>query len=289
MVLPVADLFDSAWFKWGRAKQHAEALNANIPGFAEHLEGHTFEIPGQIEYDPKRHCVILRATDVPTPPVVWGLMLGDVIGCLRSSLDHIAWAVVQRGKTPNLSSSRANRVYFPFTASDAEFSACLPTKLPGARRADTAIIRRYQPYSNGKRLMNRHVFTLLPKLVNDDKHRTVQPVFMLPAGVMYKILGYTDCEITRIPIRTPGEPLKIGTEMQRVYVRKTGPNPQVHMQADLTAHPALGKEIWLTNWMYAAVWHTGWLLREFADPPVELFSMGPAIPPLPWPDRNSTV
>jgi hypothetical protein len=275
-------LFDSAWLKWGWAVKHGKALDADIKAWTTETEGQRL-FTAATEYDPKRHCFVLRVNRVVPMPATWGLMLGDTLGNLRSCLDQTAWAVVRRGKTPNLPERKANKVYFPLKRSDQAFTDCLPTNLPGVKLADSTLIRRYQPYASGKRNLARHAFTPLAKLTSDDKHRTVQPVLMSPTGVRWEVLEIKDCTITRVPGR-PAQPLEVGAEIHRIYVKKSGPNPQLKMNAHAILAPALDERLWLRDYLTEAVSFAGRMLREFAEPPEELFSLGPEIPARPWPE-----
>src|SRR5207237_45158 len=69
------------------------------------------------EYDAKRHAVILRVESIKPMPVEWGLRLGDVVHNYRSCLDHVAWAIVRRGRRPpsRLSDWEQSSVYFPIS------------------------------------------------------------------------------------------------------------------------------------------------------------------------------
>jgi hypothetical protein len=275
-------LFDSAWLKWGWAVRSAKTLDDEIVAYVQQSYGKRL-FTTRTDYHAQRHCMILSVERIDPLPPRWGLLLGDVINSLRSTLDHVAWAVVQRGRTPNLTDTKARGVYFPYAFKAKDFKACLSRNLPGVRGADVAIIRRYQPYAQGKRNIPHHVFTPLPKLSSDDKHRTVQPLLMLPQAGGIKVYEPTDCVVTRIPVRVPRKPLEVGAEIQRAYVRKTGPNPQMHMEPELTAVPALNTDFWLEDWLTQSVSFAGRMLREFADPPDALFEIGIELPPRPWP------
>ena len=63
-------------------------------------------------------------------------------------MDHLAWTLVNRGKTPasTLSPGAQKRIYFPIYEDRIKFNKAIPAKLPGVRRADLTVVRRYQPY-----------------------------------------------------------------------------------------------------------------------------------------------
>jgi hypothetical protein len=131
----MADPFDSAWLKWLQAVSNAEVLLDNIVTLAEQPDLKMESWFGQ-HYDAKRHCirVFVEATD--PFPVHWGTMLGDVIHNYRSCLDHVAWALYKRGRTPNLTERQERAIYFPITSKRKIFDDCLKgdrAKLPGVR------------------------------------------------------------------------------------------------------------------------------------------------------------
>lgn len=264
-----ADLFLSAWLKWGWATAHAEVLKAEIRDFTAKVEREG-GITATSRYDPKRHCLLIVARTVPDFPVRIGLILGDVIQGYRSALDHLAWALVMRGKTPDLSEDAQRRVYFPYAKTPRQFRTTIKTRLPGVRWADIAKVRRYQPYKAVKRMRSRHPLLALEKLSNLDKHRTVQPLWALPIGSRYKIAELYDCVVTRIPERGKLERLHVGAEIARIYVRRTGPKPGVEMEGRISVEPFIDDFMLLSDWLAKTTTASGALLREFADPPESL-------------------
>jgi hypothetical protein len=280
----VTELFDSAWLKIAWAVKHGDALNENLIAFWEQTEADGLYTTTS-HYDAKGHCVVFTVESItPTPPI-WGLQLGDVIHNIRSALDHLAWALVKRGDRPNLTKDEATKVYFPLASSPSHFQKLRPTYLPGVKFADWTLVRKYQPYFQGKRRYGIHAFSLLADLSNDDKHRAVKPILVLPVGGVHEIGQPTDCFITRLTMKTPREALKIGTELQRVYVKKTGPNPQLQMKTQLRALPALSESTLVEDWLHNALSFTVRLLREFSEPPDDVFKLAPGLPPLPWPEK----
>jgi hypothetical protein len=263
------DLFGSAWLKWGWASAHAEVLKSEVRDFT-----HQVELDGGLtatsRYDAKRHCLLIVGRTVPDFPLRIGLILGDVIQGYRSALDHLAWALVKRGRTPNLSKDAEKKVYFPYAVSPKHFRNSIRAKLPGVRRADIAKVRRYQPYQAGKRMQSRHPFSALEKLSNHDKHRTIQPLWALPIGMQFKIDQLYDCVITRIPKHGRLARLEVDAEFARIYVRRTGPNPGADMQGRLQVEPFIDEFMLLSDWLAKTTAFSGSLLREFAEPPEDL-------------------
>jgi hypothetical protein len=286
MVPAVAGPFDSAWLKWGWAVVHAQALQVDISTYMADVDPESL-ITTRTEYDAKRHCIILRVDRIRPPPRRWGLRLGDIAINFRSCLDHLAWAVVSRGKTPpmGLNTWRRNGIYFPICASNDDFNAALVatpkkrSKLPGVRIADVAVIRRYQPYNRGKTRVPIQCLTPLSRIANDDKHREIRTVWSAPdVGGWLEHGTAVDCQITRIPQRAVRAILDVNAEIHRVYVRKTGPNPDVYMEAHLVIKPVIDGPLWLDDWLAKTASHISLLLSEFAEPPDEISSLGIVLP-----------
>jgi hypothetical protein len=190
------DLFDSAWLKWAWGVRNAQVLLDSIKTFALQPNLQMY-LPTSQHYHPKRHCIVLVVDDVVDPfPKLWGLLLGDVVHNWRGALDHVAWALYKRGKTPNEPKWKESGVYFPITTKRLKFNESLVgrrPKLPGVKLRDSAVVRRYQPYLGGKRKAPTHFFYILDELAKADKHRTLQPVLAFPETVTWTILGTRDC------------------------------------------------------------------------------------------------
>jgi hypothetical protein len=275
-LLRMADPFDSAWLKWGRAVLHAHDLFDEIN--ALQLTEENF-CKTRTQYEPKRHCLSLRVDWIADPPPVLSVKLGDVVHNYRSCLDHIAWTIVGRGKTPPplIGDFEQAGVYFPICSTRDEFNASLEpvikglivrrVKLPGVRLADSAIVRRYQPYRRGKRYLSLHVLTILEELSNRDKHREIWPILVIPQGGMVLTWPPEDCVVTRDALGTRAYPLELDAEIHRIFVRKTGPNPYMKMQPHLTVHPAVTPRVSVREWLTQTRSFVYQLLRDFAEPP----------------------
>jgi hypothetical protein len=255
--MPTHDpLFDSAWFKWAQGVVHAQTLqNAIINSVGADAEP---LVAARTEYHAKRHGFVVVATEVAAIPMRWRLLLGDVANDYRAALDHLAWALVLRGSTPpgsgKLTLAQENAVYFPICQNRTEFNAEIRVppkpksrlKLPGVRRADSAIARRRQPYHYGPVFRSRHVLTLLAAVNNGDKHRAVQPLWAHPSSVGTEILGAWDCVAPKTAQRNyvgKGRPLEPGAEIAYIRTRKSGPNPQMKVKLSIAAQPSLDNRL----------------------------------------------
>jgi hypothetical protein len=199
--------------------------------------------------------------------------MGDVAHNFRSCLDHAAWIVARRGQAPPFTEEQRRAVQFPIVETNAKFNAWMTRRLRGARRADIAKFRRYQPYQRGARNVPLHCLSILNVLSNADKHRTIQPVWSIANAVKLRAYGI-DCDISRMSGPTiRDKPLEINAELVRFYVRKTGPNPDIHMEGDVAVEPGVDFRIPLSQWIAITVEHVGAMLQEFASPPQELQSL----------------
>jgi len=176
--------FESAWLKWSWATAHAHTLKTDVEIWRNHPDRQR-DVVLMKRHDTKRHRIDVIVAKVEPFPIEWGLVLGEIAHNYRSCLDHVAWTLVERGRTPlaTLTDRQQGNVYFPIHADRLEFNAALPRKVPGLRRTDIAIVRSYQPYKHGKLKSPYHAIAILARISRHDKHRTIQPVLAIPAAV----------------------------------------------------------------------------------------------------------
>jgi hypothetical protein len=96
-------------------------------------------------------------------PVGIGLIVGDALHNLRSTLDHLAWQLVlEAGSAPTSSTS------FPIFDDAAKYGRGALSKLAGMRQSAIDAIAAIKPYKGGNDTLWR-----LHRLNNVDKHRLV--------------------------------------------------------------------------------------------------------------------
>lgn len=96
------------------------------------------------------------------PPSEWSPIIGDCLNNLRSSLDHMAWA---------LANGEGRQTAFPIFTSSEEYKRVTPVRhLRYVREDAHTLIEGVQPYHHldGP---EAHPLFLLDRLTNDDKHR----------------------------------------------------------------------------------------------------------------------
>jgi hypothetical protein len=273
-------LFDSAWAKWAQGVRHVQALQDSIAAAAQGNPNLSPALEARTEYDAKRHGFIVIVERVEPVPLLWRLMLGDAASNFRACLDHLAWALVLRGRrSGKLTKGQENAVYFPISQNRADFNAqiVMPAgpksrpKLPGIRRADAAKVRAHQPYHQGARTRPIHVLTMLASINTGDKHRTTQPLWVDPSTIQIHVQRAQDCEIRALPSgRWRKRTLEPDTELIRVAARRTGPNPQLEVQVNLIAHPSIGKRVSIEEWGTRTPAFLIRVLTDFSDPPQKL-------------------
>jgi hypothetical protein len=278
-------LFESAWLKWAHAIVHSQTLERDLD--AARVDGNIDPVRSfRTEYHPKRHGFAIIVEDVDLVPVRWRLLIGDIASNYRAAVDHLAWALVTRGRTPpgtgKLRPRAEGSVYFPIYEDRLKYNAQLAHKLPGVRRADAAIVRRAQPYRSGARARPRHPLVILASINNSDKHRTIQPLWAFPSRVDIEVTRARDCALVeRAHWRRRAISLEEGAEVGFMLARKRGSNPELEVQLRVTAEPTIGNRISIREWSHATGIGVFNLLRQFSEQPPAIHEIGAELAPLP--------
>ena len=113
-------------------------------------------------------------------PAEFAVRAGEIAHNLRSSLDHLVWQLVStNGQKPN----RGNA--YPIGKDAQEYDKIEQSWLRGVPQAVREIIRRKQPWSppgSGSYLWPLHCMS------NEDKHRHLQMVAVIPNSLLYREL-----------------------------------------------------------------------------------------------------
>lgn len=278
-------LFDSAWLKWAQAIVHSQTLEREIDAARLDRDANPVRA-ARAEYHPKRHGFGIVVDELAPVPFRWRLLVGDIANNYRSALDHLAWAIVSRGRTPPSSGKlkpRAEKfIYFPIYEQRAKFNDSLPTKLPGARRADIAKVRRAQPYHHGPRTRPRNSLVLLNDINMADKHRAIQPLWSFPSRVDLEVTHIRDCILSDTAHwRREGHPLEIGTEVAFIRARKRGANPELEVNVQITSEPTIGNRISVRQWSHGTGIGVFNMLRQFSGQPPGIHEIGAELVRLP--------
>jgi len=107
--------------------------------------------------------LVLRIRIVRAIPHDWAAVVGDAVHNLRSSLDLLAWQLVERNN-----GQPSRDTCFPITSSLQAFEPALRRALAGAHPAAMRMVRLLKPYAGGNLILNQtHSLDIV------DKHRLV--------------------------------------------------------------------------------------------------------------------
>lgn len=137
----MAHPLDGAWAKVARAEEHIKNLNMEIEAFLGQKPA-PYLLVGEHRNDGSEYVYVVKK--VPVVPVRFAVIAGDVIHNLRSSLDHLAHAlVVKGGGTPT------NQVQFPICSTVEKFEEARKRgRIKGISASAEKIIRAVQPYKS---------------------------------------------------------------------------------------------------------------------------------------------
>lgn len=245
----VIDLRGS-WAKLDRATQHAGQLRSEIEAASG---GDPKVIPLTRSYEATDQAVVYRIGDVIQIQPQWGLLVGDAVHNFRCSLDHLAWQLAVKfmgGREPTKEQARV--IYFPIANKEADFRSHAALKYFSPDDVDR--IARYQPYH--PRTADLHPLDSLAVLSNEDKHRLIHVLVTIPTQASFtnRIDAYRDClpdarliddgkTMANLHHTVPGSDPKPGQEVLRAFVRPTGPNPDVVVDAQMSGYVAM-RETW---------------------------------------------
>ena len=154
-----------AIMKTQRAKEHIDALNAQLSSFIN--ESNASAIEDYIE-GPR----YVRRTKIHLPTYTLGMLVGEILYCLRSGLDQMAWTFALSISKSNPKTER--RICFPIFESITENKdreswnrviQCFPDPV-------AQVIESFQPYK-GPASPKDHLLWQLNHLCNTDKHRGI--------------------------------------------------------------------------------------------------------------------
>lgn len=161
--------------KIARARLHAQTLEQSIIDWT-----HESALSARAEYIDNQHGYALILEPYKLPPLLehWGLLVGDCIHNLRSSLDNLCFALAKIHQDPP---AKPKRIQFPIFDDQQRFASDSLARdtmrqIPAAA-AD--LIERWQPFNRGDQaLVERDALLRLSKLSNADKHQIPQVVLM---------------------------------------------------------------------------------------------------------------
>jgi hypothetical protein len=148
---------------WGEILARYERGVKHLDDFYAAFGAFRRENPHKIgmKTDPQTGDVTYYLTHVPEIPLDLSIIAGDALHNFRSTLDHLAWKLVEAaGKTPR------DQTGFPIFDSEANYRSYSPKKVEGMRPIAIERIHNLRPYRGG----NNDLW-ILHRLDIIDKHR----------------------------------------------------------------------------------------------------------------------
>jgi hypothetical protein len=157
---------DSVHQKMYRARDHYVELREKLVAYYAENPGEFFVGPGSSPTNPQ----ILYREKTPLPKR-FGLMFGDCIQCIRSSLDYLVHELVELEQKPHhLQKHKQNQ--FPIAMTQKAYKEKMKANyLEGVDSKAEAIIYSLQPLTALD--PGTHPLVILDKLANINKHRRV--------------------------------------------------------------------------------------------------------------------
>jgi hypothetical protein len=147
-----------------RAKKHFSDLEVVLNRF---MNSKPYEI--RMESDSHSGNNIYRIFDIQTPMAEFGLITGDVIHCLRSSLDHLAYQLVLAN-----SNIPTKQTTFPIFEDSTKYTTGLSGKVTGMSQRAIDTINVTEPYQGGK---GTGLWVLHYLDIADKHHMLLTPLF----------------------------------------------------------------------------------------------------------------
>lgn len=265
----MADVFDSAWLKFGWAIRHEQQLKEENDRFVRA----DLALQEKVTYDAGAGELVMAIASIEPLPATISLILADALGCFRQCLDHVAWTMVRRGSQPTKES------YFVIVDHPNEFDNAMAKRMPGISPADHEVVKGLHEHIWNAADPPGSEILKMRTLNNRDKHRHIQVVNVRPHRL--KIYGeLRDC--TRAgPLRVVGDPeLVSGQEFARIPVNKTGLNPNMRSTGRIETAPAVDgvPVVDLLNAVADSI-HCLVLQRVQPEPPPEVYELGADLKP----------
>jgi hypothetical protein len=156
------------WAKIERASENIKNLEAEIAAF---VQPDPYIVAGNVNHQTKECTFVANAKIIP---LRFSVLTGEIIHHLRSSLDHLIWALaLQSHDTPH------PNIAFPICRTEENFNAAIKAKkIKGISESAQAIIESLQPYrdTNWRNTVSDNPLRIIHEFSNTDKHRLLAVV-----------------------------------------------------------------------------------------------------------------
>lgn len=180
----------------------------------------------------------------------WGAILGDVVHNLRSSLDHLTYQLACLVRDPPKCKTE-----FPIFWELGKFKNA---RIGCLAKCDRDRMLYHQPFTRYPDDPKSHPLWSLHQLDVDDKHNVLN-VTAVVASFRTLTPVCRDLEIVGATEFPRQDSLKSGAVLARYKVRQTGPNPEIHVNAEGTFSVVLGKG---TGAEYQGLFKTAYAIRD---------------------------
>jgi hypothetical protein len=214
----------SCWLKIGRAEEHFNIFQSELSAWTNDSP---YTIRREVRLDGGRHTIVVDIQKVP-PIDRWSLIAGDCVGNLRSSLDHLIYALAVRntGKNPP---PDARKLQFPICDSETSFQGEKKRgRVNGLSTSTGNLIERIQPYNK----WHAHLPSLLSVLrdfSDQDKHRLLNIAL---SHVTSGQINFVPPRRTAVPIYWLKNPITTGSQI--AFFELDPPEPDVQYEVQVT-------------------------------------------------------
>lgn len=200
---------ESVELKLNRAEEHIDTLDAEIRTF---LADKPYGAYRTLEREGAEH--VIHWSRCTQPPRRLGLIAGDAIHNIRSSLDHMVVALAKFGASgigQVVSEQEERRLQFPITLSPIEFRNQVRGRaLAWIPPPAVLIIEQRQPYLALPQSPKQFPLFELSQLDNADKHRGLTVALLSTSIVRVS----WPSELADTPMHTPGNRLELEPEAE---------------------------------------------------------------------------
>jgi hypothetical protein len=224
-------LLSSARLKLDRAGEHIKSIREELLAY---VEGRPHRV--SMDVDDEGWNVVYVEIVRPIPDRM-GVLAGDAAHCIRSALDHIVYAVA---KGRNRGSG-----YFPIAVDEDDYlrprgdrPSMRDEGLAGVPEPIKTIIDSTQPYHGGDRA-REHIFAVVVRIDNADKHRLIQPtvgVIRNPGTIEAPDVAYGHEVVMETDWLHIGEPLRSNNKTPVLRWRTQPPLREMNVKFN----PSLG-------------------------------------------------
>jgi hypothetical protein len=202
------------------------AFNAELRRYIEADPG-PVHYRTEVQRDPP--AVLLIVDAIAPPPPVLGVLLGELVHNLRSSLDHLVWqlALLDREEPFPL-------LQYPIVSKPEDWLSKAKQQLKDVRAGAVELIEQTQPYHwPHSTKYGEHPLAVLRDLSNEDKHRVILSTVMAVAEPKREwiTIQHNEDAAPNFGVEfTYDKRLEIGSRLATINFTPIGPKPSLDVQ-----------------------------------------------------------